>query len=86
MSGSLVLGVLVGSAAHHGVSGNWLTVAGTGLIGAYTTFSTMQLELLDMWNAHHYGLAAGYLGAGVVCGYVAVHVSTALARGVRVSL
>ena len=38
VSGSLVLGVLVGSAAHHGVSPTWLTVAGTGFIGAYTTF------------------------------------------------
>jgi CrcB protein len=56
----------------------------TGFCGAYTTFSTMQLQLLDMWNAHRYGLAAAYLGAGVVCGYVAVHVSTAVTRGVRV--
>jgi fluoride ion exporter CrcB/FEX len=45
----------------------------------------MQLELLDMWNAHRYCLAAGYLGASVVCGYVAVHMTTALARGARVS-
>jgi CrcB protein len=57
---------------------------GTGFCGAYTTFSTMQLQLLDMWNAHHYALAAGYLGASVICGYVAVHVSTAVTRGVRV--
>ena len=57
----------------------------TGFCGAFTTFSTMQLELLDMWNAHRYGLAAAYLGSSVICGYAAVHVSTALTRGVRVS-
>jgi CrcB protein len=56
----------------------------TGFCGAYTTFSTMQLELLNMWNAHRYGLAVAYLGASVICGYAAVHVSTALARGRRV--
>jgi fluoride exporter len=58
---------------------------GTGFCGAYTTFSTMQLELLNMWDAHRYGLAGGYLGASVVCGYAAVHVSTAVTRGMRVS-
>ena len=58
---------------------------GTGFCGAYTTFSTMQLELLNMWDSHRYALAGGYLGASVVCGYVAVHVSTALTRGVRVA-
>ncbi|HEX3802233.1 MAG TPA: fluoride efflux transporter CrcB [Solirubrobacteraceae bacterium] len=57
---------------------------GTGFCGAYTTFSTMQLELLNMWDAHRYGLAAGYLAASVVCGYAAVQVSTAVTRGVRV--
>jgi CrcB protein len=56
----------------------------TGFCGAYTTFSTMQLELLDMWDSRRYGLALAYLGASVICGYVAVHVSTALTRGVRV--
>ncbi len=44
LSGSLVLGVLVGSATHHGLSATWLTVAGTGLVGAYTTFSTFSYD------------------------------------------
>lgn len=47
VSGSLVLGVVAGSAAHHGVSSAWLTVAGTGLIGAYTTFTFETAELLE---------------------------------------
>jgi CrcB protein len=39
-SGSFVLGVLVGA----GVGGHALLVAGTGFVGAYTTFSTWMLE------------------------------------------
>lgn len=38
--GSLLLGVLVGV----GVSANTYRLAGTGLIGAFTTFSTLALE------------------------------------------
>ncbi len=56
----------------------------TRVCGADPTFSTMQLELLNMWNAHRFGLVAAYLGASVICGYIAVHVSTAVTRGVRV--
>jgi CrcB protein len=44
VTGSLILGLLVGSALHHGVSSDWLTVLGTGLIGAYTTFSTFTFD------------------------------------------
>ncbi|MGH2861658.1 MAG: fluoride efflux transporter CrcB [Solirubrobacteraceae bacterium] len=56
----------------------------TGFCGAYTTFSTMQLELFGMWDARRYALAAAYLGASVICGYAAVHVSTAVTRRARV--
>jgi CrcB protein len=48
VSGSLVLGILTGSALHHGVSATWLTVAGTGLIGAYTTFSTFAYDTVRL--------------------------------------
>lgn len=53
---------------------------GTGLCGALTTFSTMQLELLDMLDAGHAGLALAYAGASVVAGFAAVAVATNLVR------
>src|SRR3954467_817787 len=56
---------------------------GTGFCGALTTFSTMQLELLRMLDAHRYGLASGYAAASVVLGYACVHLATALVRRVR---
>src|SRR5205823_14195697 len=53
---------------------------GTGLCGALTTFSTMQLELLRM----SVGLALGYAAASVVAGFAAVWLATAMVRRVRV--
>lgn len=38
--GSFVLGVLTGA----GVGGDWLLLAGTALLGSFTTFSTWMLE------------------------------------------
>ena len=57
---------------------------GTGLCGALTTFSTMQVELLKMIDRHHYGLALGYAGASVAAGFVAVWAATSIVRRVRV--
>lgn len=56
---------------------------GTGLCGALTTFSTVQIELLRMADQHRYGLAAGYLLASVLGGYLAVLASSAAVRRVR---
>ena len=41
---------------------------GTGLCGALTTFSTMQVELLEMIDAHRFVLAASYAGTSVLAG------------------
>jgi CrcB protein len=57
---------------------------GTGFCGAFTTFSTMQVELLKIVEAHRYGLAAGYAAASIIAGYGAIWIATAIVRRTRV--
>ncbi|MDQ2621428.1 MAG: fluoride efflux transporter CrcB [Actinomycetota bacterium] len=57
---------------------------GTGLCGGLTTFSTMQLELLQMIDAHRFGLAFGYASASVAAGFASVYLASSLVRRVRV--
>jgi CrcB protein len=57
---------------------------GTGFCGAYTTFSTMQVEILTMIEHHRYGLAASYAGASIAAGYLAIWLATAVVRRTRV--
>jgi fluoride exporter len=56
---------------------------GTGLCGALTTFSTLQLEVLTMLDAGRDGLAAGYVAASLAAGYAAVHLASAASRRTR---
>ncbi|MEA2245973.1 MAG: fluoride exporter [Solirubrobacteraceae bacterium] len=53
---------------------------GTGVCGALTTFSTMQLELLQMIDAARYGMAAAYAAVSVATGFLAVAAATNLVR------
>jgi len=56
---------------------------GTGFCAALTTFSTLQLELLQMLDDARYGLAAAYALASVAAGLLAVGLTTRLAQGAR---
>jgi CrcB protein len=56
---------------------------GTGVCGALTTFSTMQLELLTMLDANHITLALAYATASVIGGFLAVAIATNLVRRAR---
>src|SRR5215216_3172361 len=58
---------------------------GTGFCGALTTFSALQIELLDMLDAGRIGRAAGYAAASVVAGVLAVAVATNLVRRTRIA-
>jgi fluoride exporter len=55
----------------------------TGLCGTFTTFSTVQVEMLKMLDANRDALAAGYIAASVAGGYLMVLVASALVRRVR---
>ena len=58
---------------------------GTGLCGALTTFSTVQLELLRMLDADRVGLAVSYALVSIVAGFFAVALATNLVRRARVA-
>src|ERR1700730_9880368 len=51
---------------------------GTGLCGALTTFSTMQLELLQMLDSDRIGVAFAYSVGSVTGGVIGVAVATNL--------
>jgi CrcB protein len=78
LSGALALGVLTG--AH--VGGDALLLAGTGLLGAYTTFSTWMFETQRLVEEDDGRIALGYVAAsvagGLACGAAGWWIGTLL--------
>jgi fluoride exporter len=67
-SGSVVLGLLTGLSLYHGLGSHVLAVAGVGLCGGYTTWSTASWETVHLVHTGHRTEAAVYtLGSLVVC-------------------
>jgi CrcB protein len=56
---------------------------GTGVCGALTTFSTLQIEAIRLARHGHTGLAAAYFGATVLLGLAVMLVVTKLVRRAR---
>jgi CrcB protein len=52
----------------------------TGFCGALTTFSTVQVELVEMIDAGRVPLACLYLGGSIAAGLVGARAATALGR------
>jgi CrcB protein len=68
LSGSLLLGVLSGLSLYHGLGPRWLAVAGVGLCGGYTTWSTASWETIHLVHTGHRSEAVAYtLGGLAVC-------------------
>jgi CrcB protein len=53
---------------------------GTGVCGALTTFSTLQIELVRLAHHGHLALAAAYLATTIALGLLVMHVVTKLVR------
>ena len=76
LSGAVVLGVIAGS----GLSGDALRIVGTGLIGAYTTFSTWMLETHHTNALGHRGRAVANIVVSLVAGLLAVWLGRTVGR------
>ncbi|HEX4730741.1 MAG TPA: fluoride efflux transporter CrcB [Solirubrobacterales bacterium] len=57
---------------------------GTGVCGALSTFSTLQLELFKMLEGGYVGLAVAYAAATIAGGFACVHLGTVATRRARV--
>jgi fluoride exporter len=68
LSGSLLLGVVTGLAAHHGLPSRPTVVLGAGFAGGYTTFSTLAWETLALGEAGAVGQAMLNLVGSLVLG------------------
>jgi CrcB protein len=80
MAGALLLGYFVTRLRDHPEDSLAHPFLTTGICGTLTTFSTLQLELFEMIDAGHLGLAAAYVGATLVAGFAFVRLGIALER------
>jgi CrcB protein len=74
VAGAALLGWVVAGRRSH-------RLVGTGFCGALTTFSGLQLEVLQMLDADRAGLALAYVAGSVAAGLVAVHVAGRVRTG-----
>lgn len=67
LTGSFLLGVFVGK----GLNGAVYALLGTGFCGAFTTFSTFKLELVQLWRNQNKKIFSAYLVSSYVLGLFA---------------
>jgi len=79
--GSFLLGMLAGYLMRLETDGEGVRLLlGVGLLGGFTTFSTLSIELVAMLNRGEMGLAAAYAVSSLAGGVVAAVVGLTLGR------
>ncbi|MFB9238874.1 fluoride efflux transporter CrcB [Plantactinospora siamensis] len=82
VGGSLILGVLIGGAAAGGVPGSVVTLLGTGLCGALSTYSTFGYETVRLFEDGDRFHALLNVVASVVAGLGAAFAGVTLAEAI----
>ncbi len=83
LGGSLLLGLLFGLVSRKLVSAWWKEAAGTGFLGAFTTFSAFNAQLGELVRHHAYGSAAAYALASGLFGWLLAALGLSVGRGGR---
>ena len=82
VSGSLVIGIVLGLAAERTVPPWWRPGIAVGFLGSYTTFSTFSYETINLIRDGSYLAAVANAGGSLVLSLVAVGIGLAIARAV----
>ncbi|MCX4596543.1 fluoride efflux transporter CrcB [Streptomyces sp. NBC_01549] len=78
ITGSYVLGIVMGLGARHGLSDQAVHIAGVGFCGAYTTFSTFSYELVHLREKGHVRKSPLYGASSLVVGLSAAAAGLAI--------
>ena len=79
VTGSLVLGLVVGGTLAAAVPGSVAALVGTGLCGALTTYSTLSFETVRLFEQRAMFYALLNAGASVIAGLGAAYIGIAVA-------
>ncbi|WP_433531103.1 fluoride efflux transporter CrcB [Micromonospora sp. CA-263727] len=82
LAGCLLLGILIGGAAAGAVPGSLVTLLGTGLCGALTTYSTFGYETVRLFADGDRLGALLNVGLSVAAGLAAAFAGVALAEAI----
>lgn len=80
VSGSLLLGLVLSLAEHHGLMSNATTIIGVGFAGGYTTWSTLMWESLALGEAGALAESAGNVVGSLAAGFAAAAVGFGLGQ------
>jgi fluoride exporter len=81
LSGSFALGILIGIFARRLDVPLWLQAGATvGFLGAYTTFSTLSLQVYRSTATGHLPVALANAAGSLIAGTLALYAGTCLAR------
>lgn len=81
VSGAFLLGLLMALALDRGAGGpSWRLFLGTGVLGGYTTFSTLSYETVALLEQGLWARGIGNMAGSAAAGIVAVVLGLALGR------
>lgn len=80
MSGSLLLGLLVGLSEHHGLGRSALDIGGAGFAGGYTTLSTWAWESIALADTSEWLGATANIAGSIGLGLLAAAAGLGLAQ------